>query len=211
VADVSEPMSDLWTEAEEELSPVAPPYAVDVLKSMEDIQMDDADLNIRPMPLYPSYPLGRKGITSYPLTYTLDGIDLDLDLTESAEVEGTVVGAIALITGSTVGAGVLALPATVAPAGFLPSTAVLTGCWAFLLVQALLLAEVCVAVMRERDEVRRRGASGRVESARGRIRVSPSPRPLSRPPAAARARARAHHHHGVHPRDGDAHPGGRGA
>jgi hypothetical protein len=36
---------------------------------------------------------------------------------------GTVVGAVALVTGSTVGAGILALPQTIAPAGIGPSSA----------------------------------------------------------------------------------------
>ena len=38
---------------------------------------------------------------------------------------GSVLGAVALITGSTVGAGILALPETIAPAGIGPSSAVL--------------------------------------------------------------------------------------
>jgi len=67
---------------------------------------------------------------------------------------GTVLGAVALITGSTVGAGVLALPATVSPAGIGPSSAVLLGCWGLLVCEALLLAEVNVALMRERDGYR---------------------------------------------------------
>lgn len=67
---------------------------------------------------------------------------------------GSVLGAVALITGSTVGAGILALPETIAPAGIGPSSAVLVGCWALLVCEALLLAEVNVAIMRERDEYR---------------------------------------------------------
>ena len=71
-----------------------------------------------------------------------------------ASDEGTVLGAVALITGSTVGAGALALPATVSPAGIGPSSAVLIGCWGLLVCEALLLAEVNVALMRERDGYR---------------------------------------------------------
>ena len=67
---------------------------------------------------------------------------------------GTVLGAVALLTGSTVGAGILALPETVAPAGIGPSSAVLVACWGLLVCEALLLAEVNVAIMRERDEYR---------------------------------------------------------
>ena len=72
---------------------------------------------------------------------------------EASDV-GTVLGAVALITGSTVGAGALALPATVSPAGIGPSSAVLLGCWGLLVCEALLLAEVNVALMRERDGYR---------------------------------------------------------
>jgi hypothetical protein len=39
-----------------------------------------------------------------------------------ADAPGSVLGAVALITGSTVGAGILALPSVAAPAGFGPST-----------------------------------------------------------------------------------------
>lgn len=42
--------------------------------------------------------------------------------TAAAEPQGSLLGAVALITGSTVGAGVLALPSVAAPAGFGPST-----------------------------------------------------------------------------------------
>ena len=38
------------------------------------------------------------------------------------DAPGSVLGAVALITGSTVGAGILALPSVAAPAGFGPST-----------------------------------------------------------------------------------------
>ena len=48
---------------------------------------------------------------------------------------GTVIGAVALITGSTVGAGILALPQVIAPAGVLPSSAVLVACWTLLLCE----------------------------------------------------------------------------
>ncbi|GJP52358.1 hypothetical protein CLOM_g11481 [Closterium sp. NIES-68] len=65
---------------------------------------------------------------------------------------GTILGAVTLIIGSSVGAGVLALPSETAPAGFFPSSTVLIGCWAFLVLQALLLAEVNVALLKERSE-----------------------------------------------------------
>jgi tyrosine-specific transport protein len=62
-----------------------------------------------------------------------------------------VLGAALLLAGSTVGAGALALPQVAAPAGF-PATAVaLTGAWGLLTAEALLLAEVCLTMMRERN------------------------------------------------------------
>jgi tyrosine-specific transport protein len=54
---------------------------------------------------------------------------------------------VALITGSTVGAGMLALPAVTAPAGFGPTAAGLVALWGVLLLEALLLAEVNLALM----------------------------------------------------------------
>ncbi|CAI5991405.1 unnamed protein product [Closterium sp. NIES-65] len=65
---------------------------------------------------------------------------------------GTILGAVTLIIGSSVGAGVLALPSETAPAGFFPSSMVLIGCWAFLVLEALLLAEVNVALLKERSD-----------------------------------------------------------
>jgi Tryptophan/tyrosine permease family len=46
-----------------------------------------------------------------------------------ADPPGSVLGAVALITGSTVGAGILALPSVAAPAGFGPSTGRLPPCF----------------------------------------------------------------------------------
>lgn len=59
---------------------------------------------------------------------------------------GSVLGAIALITGSSVGAGMLAMPAATAAAGFIPSAALMTGSWGLLTLEALLLVEVNLAV-----------------------------------------------------------------
>ncbi|CAM6034823.1 unnamed protein product [Sphagnum compactum] len=64
-----------------------------------------------------------------------------------AAATGSVFGAVTLITGTSVGAGILALPATTAPAGFVPSAVVMGLSWGFLLLEALLLAEVNVALM----------------------------------------------------------------
>ncbi|GMH35841.1 hypothetical protein BSKO_03709 [Bryopsis sp. KO-2023] len=61
---------------------------------------------------------------------------------------GSVLGAIFLITGSTVGAGMLALPAATAGGGFLPSAGVMSISWALLTLESLLIAEVNMNVMK---------------------------------------------------------------
>ena len=50
--------------------------------------------------------------------------------------------AVALVTGTTVGAGVLALPQSTAAAGFVPSSLVLVGAWIFMAATGLLFAEI---------------------------------------------------------------------
>lgn len=64
---------------------------------------------------------------------------------------GSIFGAVALITGTSVGAGILALPAITAPIGFIATATTMCISWAFLLLEALLLAEVNVALMRRRE------------------------------------------------------------
>ncbi|XP_031482134.1 uncharacterized protein LOC116252170 isoform X1 [Nymphaea colorata] len=61
--------------------------------------------------------------------------------------KGSVMGAVALIVGTSIGSGILALPMKTAPAGLIPTASLLIASWAFLLVEALLLAEVNVALM----------------------------------------------------------------
>uniref|UniRef100_A0A6V1NZW3 Tyrosine-specific transport protein n=1 Tax=Heterosigma akashiwo TaxID=2829 RepID=A0A6V1NZW3_HETAK len=55
--------------------------------------------------------------------------------------EGSVLGATALVAGTTVGAGVLALPAATASTGVIPSSIILLGMWAYMVASGLLLAE----------------------------------------------------------------------
>lgn len=55
---------------------------------------------------------------------------------------GSTLGAAALVAGTTVGAGVLALPAATAAAGFLPSTAALCLAWFYMTMSGLLIAEL---------------------------------------------------------------------
>jgi tyrosine-specific transport protein len=54
---------------------------------------------------------------------------------------GSIVGCIALVAGTTVGAGILALPAVTVPAGILPSSILLIAVWLYALVTGLLLVE----------------------------------------------------------------------
>eukprot|EP00210_Caulerpa_lentillifera_P002516 g2413.t1 len=64
---------------------------------------------------------------------------------------GSVIGAIALITGSTCGAGMLALPEATAGGGFIPSAAIMIVSWLLLTSEALLLAEVNFSVKEKRN------------------------------------------------------------
>ncbi|GAQ78159.1 Tryptophan or tyrosine transporter protein [Klebsormidium nitens] len=67
---------------------------------------------------------------------------------QSPKASGSLLGAVALITGTSVGAGILALPGISAPAGFIPATSIMVGCWGFLVGEALLLAEVNVELLK---------------------------------------------------------------
>ncbi|MGB3670295.1 MAG: aromatic amino acid transport family protein, partial [Phormidesmis sp.] len=62
---------------------------------------------------------------------------------------GSVFGSAALIAGTTVGAGVLALPAVTLPVGLLPSTALMVAAWLYMLVSGLLIAEANLQAMRQ--------------------------------------------------------------
>jgi len=61
---------------------------------------------------------------------------------------GSVLGSTALIAGTTVGAGILALPAVTLPSGIVPSTSGLIAVWLYALVSGLLVAEVTLNMMR---------------------------------------------------------------
>ncbi|XP_019052849.1 PREDICTED: uncharacterized protein LOC104594843 isoform X2 [Nelumbo nucifera] len=71
---------------------------------------------------------------------------------EASDKKGTVLGAVSLIIGTSIGSGILALPKRTSPAGFVPSAVSIIVCWIFLLVEALLLAEINVGLMRRRRE-----------------------------------------------------------
>ncbi|CAL4930159.1 unnamed protein product [Urochloa decumbens] len=65
---------------------------------------------------------------------------------------GSVAGAVALIVGTSIGSGILAVPQSTAPAGFIPSAACMVTCWAFLVAEALLIAEINVHLRRRRNK-----------------------------------------------------------
>ncbi|GMJ11958.1 hypothetical protein HRI_004865000 [Hibiscus trionum] len=66
--------------------------------------------------------------------------------------KGTIAGAVALIIGTSIGSGILALPQKASPAGLVPSSISLVVCWAFLLIEALLLIEINVGLRRRRKK-----------------------------------------------------------
>ncbi|KAM0867829.1 hypothetical protein ACQ4PT_041728 [Festuca glaucescens] len=62
---------------------------------------------------------------------------------------GSVIGSILLVAGTTVGAGILAIPAVTQEAGFLASAVTCIFCWMHMVVTGLLVAEVNVNTMCE--------------------------------------------------------------
>eukprot|EP00850_Spirogloea_muscicola_P019928 SM000202S05899 [mRNA] locus=s202:101147:103919:- [translate_table: standard] len=62
---------------------------------------------------------------------------------------GSLTSSVLLVAGTTVGAGILAIPAVTQEAGFLPSAAACIGCWLFMVITGLLIAEVNVNTMCE--------------------------------------------------------------
>ena len=89
-----------------------------------------------------------------PLARSASPADWPSALSEACEVDYEedddsfgVGSAAALVAGTTVGAGVLALPAATRGAGFVASSGVLVGSWVFMAVAALLVAETSVDVV----------------------------------------------------------------
>ena len=74
---------------------------------------------------------------------------------EADEAPGTVLGSAALVAGTTVGAGILALPAKTLAAGLAPTATLLVGGWVFMAATGLLIAEVDLntACVLDRDAV----------------------------------------------------------
>lgn len=63
--------------------------------------------------------------------------------------QSDIINAVALVTGTTVGAGVLALPATTATSGFVPSSTALVATWVFMCSTGLLFAEIAANLRKE--------------------------------------------------------------
>ena len=74
--------------------------------------------------------------------------NLSFDGNKLVHKPGSVIGSTALIAGTTVGAGILALPAVTLPSGVLPSTALLISVWLYTVLTGLLIAEVSLNGMR---------------------------------------------------------------
>ena len=71
------------------------------------------------------------------------------------EAPSTVLGSAALVAGTTVGAGILALPAKTLAAGLAPTATLLVGGWVFMAATGLFIAEVDLntACVLDRDAV----------------------------------------------------------
>ncbi|GJN30917.1 hypothetical protein PR202_gb19263 [Eleusine coracana subsp. coracana] len=78
--------------------------------------------------------------------------DVDAAASPDGSKRGSVAGAVALIVGTSIGSGILAVPQRTAPAGFVPSAACMVTCWAFLVAEALLLAEINVYLRRRKNK-----------------------------------------------------------
>jgi len=94
--------------------------------------------------------------------------NLSFDGNKLVHKPGSVVGSTALIAGTTVGAGILALPAVTLPSGVLPSTALLIGVWLYTVLTGLLIAEVSLNGMRHSGRATN-GLLAMVESTLGRM------------------------------------------
>ncbi|XP_048231533.1 tyrosine-specific transport system isoform X2 [Ricinus communis] len=77
-----------------------------------------------------------------------------------ADKKGTIAGAVALIIGTSIGSGILALPQKASPAGIIPSSVTIIVCWGFLLLEALLLIEINVGLRRKK---KKRGGEGELD------------------------------------------------
>jgi hypothetical protein len=96
--------------------------------------------------LFPEYNSGEVPRMFSSLKYNKDETTGKFTATHAA---GSVLGAAALVAGTTVGAGVLALPTATAAAGFLPSSAALILAWVYMTMSGLLISELTLNRMAE--------------------------------------------------------------
>ncbi|MEM7557279.1 MAG: aromatic amino acid transport family protein [Cyanobacteria bacterium P01_A01_bin.84] len=80
-------------------------------------------------------------------THLFSNVELEERKSTHTHNSGSVLGSTALVAGTTVGAGILALPAVTVGAGIIPSTILLLGVWLYALISALLIAELALAKM----------------------------------------------------------------
>lgn len=57
-----------------------------------------------------------------------------------------VLGGALIVAGTSIGAGMLAIPVVTGPAGFFPSTLILVACWAFMTITGILFAELAISM-----------------------------------------------------------------
>ena len=121
-------------------------------------------ITVVPQPAQPLTPPLRPQLLSKPLTLSprpqlsrqLSRLSrIKLAAAEADEAPGTVLGSAALVAGTTVGAGILALPAKTLAAGLAPTATLLVGGWVFMAATGLLIAEVDLntACVLDRDAV----------------------------------------------------------
>lgn len=77
-----------------------------------------------------------------PPTRSIPSLSSKSVLNEDETKDSRFLDATSLISGTTIGAGILALPEIAREPGFVPSTLILVGCWIFMSITGLLLAEV---------------------------------------------------------------------
>uniref|UniRef100_A0ACD5X4E1 Uncharacterized protein n=2 Tax=Avena sativa TaxID=4498 RepID=A0ACD5X4E1_AVESA len=92
-----------------------------------------------------------------------DVVDAGGGASSGGAKRGSVAGAVALIVGTSIGSGILAVPQSTAPAGFVPSAVCMVTCWAFLVTEALLLAEINVHLRRKQKKDGEDGGGGGLE------------------------------------------------
>ncbi|KAJ3684471.1 hypothetical protein LUZ61_013635 [Rhynchospora tenuis] len=73
-------------------------------------------------------------------------------VTKDPEKKGSIAGAVSLIIGTSIGSGILAIPEKTSPAGFIPSATSIITCWVFLVIEALLLAEINVNLRKKKNK-----------------------------------------------------------